>query len=286
MVIEVKFGKFQKLLIYIITGMSVFTIFMVIIRQTNVLNELDSKMFSFFSSVKNTLIDHPVETLFGWTDEYTTYHALRAENDALRKDIDRLNLYKAQLMEANREIDQLKQILDLKLSLSRYRLINATVIGRDLSSWNDTIKIDVGIDDQVAENYAVITTEGLIGRISSVDKNSAIVKLITVEDGSNKVSVKIQISAETTAEAYLESYDSEKKAFILKLLSTGYTVTPGMTVITSGMGGVFPSGLLVGTVSETVVLTNAVGMNVYVAPAASFSDFSYISVVKLIGSQE
>jgi rod shape-determining protein MreC len=59
-----------------------------------------------------------------------------------------------------------------------------------------------------------------------------------------------------------------------------------MTVITSGMGGVFPSGLLVGTVSETVVLTNAVGMNVYVAPAASFSDFSYISVVKLIGSQE
>ncbi|MDD2592693.1 MAG: rod shape-determining protein MreC [Erysipelotrichaceae bacterium] len=281
-----KFDKFQKLLIYIITALSVLTIFMVIIRQTHILSNLDTKLFSFFSSVKYTLIDHPVQTIFGWVDDYATYHLIRDENDALRKDIDSLNLYKAQLMEANREIDKLKEILDLKLALSRYELINATVVGRDLSSYNDTIKINVGRADNIVENCAVITTAGLIGRVSVVDENSSIVKLITVEDGSNKVSVKIQISADTTAEAYLEAYDSSKKAFVLKLLSTNYTVTPGMTVVTSGMGGVFPSGLLVGTVSETQVLSNAVGMNVYVIPYADFSNIDYVSVVKLMENQQ
>ncbi len=262
------------------------TMGMVIIRRTHVLDDIDTKLFSFFSSAKYTLIDRPFQTLFGWVDDYTEFYKLREENDLLRRDIDSLNLYKAQLMEANREIDELKDILNLKMSLSRYELINATVIGRDVSGWNDMIMINVGTNDGIDENYAVITTGGLIGRISKANQNSSIVKLVTVEDGSNKVSVKIQISANTTAEAYLESYDSTKHAFVLKLLSTGYTVTPGMTVVTSGMGGVFPSGLLVGTVLEVKVLTNAVGMNVYVVPSANFDNFHYVSVVKLIGSQE
>lgn len=285
MVIYVKLKRLQRVFIYVISGIMAFTIMMVIIRQVSVLNSVETKIYSLFSSVKYTLIDHPVETIVSWVDDYTTFFALRDENDALRADIESLNLYKAQLMESNREIDELKAILELKTSMSRYDLISATVIGRDISGWNDLIKIDVGINDGIDENYAVITTKGLIGRVTVASDNSSIVKLITTEDGSNKVSVKIQINAENTAEAYLESYDSEKNAFVLKLLSTGYTVTPGMTVITSGMGGVFPSGLLVGTVSEVSDLTNAVGMSVYVVPAADFSDFSYVSVVKIIGSE-
>ena len=285
MVIYVKLKRLQRVFIYVISGIMAFTIMMVIIRQVSVLNSVETKIYSLFSSVKYTLIDHPVETIVSWVDDYTTFFALRDENDALRADIESLNLYKAQLMESNREIDELKAILELKTSMSRYDLISATVIGRDISGWNDLIKIDVGINDGIDENYAVITTKGVIGRVTVASDNSSIVKLITTEDGSNKVSVKIQINAENTAEAYLESYDSEKNAFVLKLLSTGYTVTPGMTVITSGMGGVFPSGLLVGTVSEVSDLTNAVGMSVYVVPAADFSDFSYVSVVKIIGSE-
>lgn len=285
MVIYVKLKRLQRLLIYIISGILAFTIMMVIIRQVSVLNSVETKIYSVFSSVKYTIIDHPIETIVDWVDDYTTFFALKAENDALHRDIESLNLYKAQLMESNREIDELKAILELKTSMSRYDLISATVIGRDISGWNDLIKIDVGINDGIDENYAVITTKGLIGRVSVASDNSSIVKLLTTEDGSNKVSVKIQINADNTAEAYLESFDSEKNAFVLKLLSTGYTVTPGMTVITSGMGGVFPSGLLVGTVSEVIDLNNAVGMSVYVVPAADFSDFSYVSVVKLIGSE-
>jgi len=285
MVIYVKLKRLQRLLIYIISGILAFTIMMVIIRQVSVLNSVETKIYSVFSSVKYTIIDHPIETIVDWVDDYTTFFALKAENDALYRDIESLNLYKAQLMESNREIDELKAILELKTSMSRYDLISATVIGRDISGWNDLIKIDVGINDGIDENYAVITTKGLIGRVSVASDNSSIVKLLTTEDGSNKVSVKIQINADNTAEAYLESFDSEKNAFVLKLLSTGYTVTPGMTVITSGMGGVFPSGLLVGTVSEVIDLNNAVGMSVYVVPAADFSDFSYVSVVKLIGSE-
>ena len=114
MVIYVKLKRLQRLLIYIISGILAFTIMMVIIRQVSVLNSVETKIYSVFSSVKYTIIDHPIETIVDWVDDYTTFFALKAENDALYRDIESLNLYKAQLMESNREIDELKAILELK----------------------------------------------------------------------------------------------------------------------------------------------------------------------------
>ena len=72
----------------------------------------------------------------------------------------------------------------------------------------------------------------------------------------------------------------------MQLLTSGATVTEEMRVVTSGMGGVFPSGLLVGTVSKVEELSNAVGMNIYVRPAADFQSFNYVCVVRRQGASQ
>lgn len=280
-----KLSPFEKVLVAIIGVLLVFTVFFSIIRNSNVIDSVDNDVFSLSSIIKNALIEKPYETVFGWVRDVAGYKDIRDENDRLRKEIDSTNLYKSELMEALREIKELQDILDLKSTMTDFKLIDATVIGRDLSTYSSLIEIDVGEKDGIDENYAVITPKGLIGRIYKVYDSHSIVKLVTAEDGMNKVSVKIQISAEKTVSGYLETYDVEKGCFIIKLLSTGQTVTPNMSVLTSGLGGVFPSGLLVGTVTEVSELNNAVGMNIYVSPAADFDNFNYVSVVKMISEE-
>jgi rod shape-determining protein MreC len=109
--------------------------------------------------------------------------------------------------------------------------------------------------------------------------NQSIVRLLTTQTTTNRVSVKIQVSPETAAEAILQRYNPEKGAFEVTLLDTNVTINPKNTVITSGLGGVFPSGLLVGSVSEVEQLPNSLAVLVYVKPANNFYSFDYVFVV-------
>jgi rod shape-determining protein MreC len=204
---------------------------------------------------------------------------LKQENDYYRSQLDMLALYKAELEEAYRQIAQLKEVAGIKTAANEYQLTSAKVIYRSFDTFNHALVINQGSDDGVKVNQAVITTKGLIGKIVEVSKNSSIVRLLTTQDVQNKVSVKIQLSPSATAEAILERYDPNRGAYILQLLDTNSAVLKDMTVITSGLGGVFPAGLLVGQVNEVEQLVNAIGMKIYVTPAAEFRSFDYVFIV-------
>lgn len=74
--------------------------------------------------------------------------------------------------------------------------------------------IDVGSADGVGLNYAVITPKGLVSKVTKVNEHTSTVKLITAEDGLNKVSVKIEIDEGKTVDAILVRYDSNEQAFV------------------------------------------------------------------------
>lgn len=236
--------------------------------------------FNLFSTLEYTFFDKPTNSIFNWVDDYTSLWNVRNENDLLRQDIEAIQQLKMMLSQSNKKIVELEALLNLKQATQQYTFVAGNVTFRDLERWNDTIKIDVGSNAGVDENYAVISSAGLIGRVESVSEESAIVRLIISENGSNKVAVKIQVNAEITVEAILEYYDSNEQAFVVTLLDTGYTIKKGDLIITSGSGGVFPSGLMVGTVTDIAELNNAVGVKIYVSPAANFNDFNYVFVVK------
>lgn len=236
--------------------------------------------FSFWSNLGYTLILKPVTDLKGYTAEVASFWKTKAENAALRREIDTLGQYQAALEEAYREIQALKDLEGLKATYSTYTLLNGTILNRSSDSFNHILLIDLGSEDGVALDDAVVSTKGLIGKVLEVNPQSSVVLLLTSEQIPNKVTVKIQLDPAKTAEAILDRYDPNEQGFILKLLDTGSTITEGMKVITSGLGGAYPSGLLVGTVTKVDTLSDAVGLKITVDPAADFFDLGYIAVVK------
>ena len=91
-----------------------------------------------------------------------------------------------------KEIQELKDTLELNKTLTEYTPVNATILSRNKSYWFNTITIDKGSNSGIEKNMAVITKNGLIGKISKVSKTSSEVKLITSDDINFKVSVAIK----------------------------------------------------------------------------------------------
>lgn len=283
---KMKLNRFQKILLWLIGISLSLSLILNVVSVTTPFSEISRQGYNVFSMLKYSLIDYPVTTVTDFFTSFSRLWQVRQENDLLRTQVDQISSLQGQLAEAERQIEELKQIADLKTIVSDYDLIPSTVLSRTQEAWNNLLTIDVGSADGVGLNYAVITPKGLVGKVTKVNEHTSTVKLITAEDGLNKVSVKIEIDEGKTVDAILVKYDSNEQAFVMQLLTSGATVTEEMRVVTSGMGGVFPSGLLVGTVSKVEELSNAVGMNIYVRPAADFQSFNYVCVVRRQGASQ
>lgn len=275
-----RLSALNRILIRIIAGLLAIALFLGALRFSSTFSGYADEAFSFVSAMRVTLFDRPLQAAGDFLHDLTTLYQLKAENDRLRKQIDLLAQFQARLEEAYRDIEDLKTLNDLKTAMTDYHLIAAMVLNRPADTFNHRITLDIGATDGVEINDAVISSDGLIGKVISVTDQSADVLLLTTEQTLNKVSVKIQISQTATAEALLENYDPNSGSYILTLLETNSTIAPGMTVISSGLGATYPSGLLVGTVLKVETTQAAGGVLVYVTPAANFAHLNYVAVVK------
>lgn len=275
-----KLKKTQQILLILIAAMLALTLLFNVTKISSVSSGASNEVFGFFSLLKSSLIDKPFNGLNQFIYSFSNLYQVQIENDALRSQLDEIASMQATINELRRENSELKESNSLKLLNSEYQYIDATVINRSFESYQNIMTIDAGTDDGVFENMAVITSKGLIGKVQNAKSDYAIIRLLTTEDGANKVSVKITINETETADAILERFDADRQMYIVTLLSANTTITKDMSVTTSGMGGVFPSGILVGIVSEVEEIPNALSMKIYVKPSASFSDINYVKVVK------
>jgi rod shape-determining protein MreC len=269
---------FQRILMILIAVVMAVTFLLNVVKVAQPVAGAQAAGYGFFAMLRYALIENPIESLTSITEDIASFYKLKQENDYYRSQLEMLALYRAELEEAYRQIAQLKEVAGIKTAANEYTLSSAKVIYRSFDTFNHALVINQGSAEGVQVNQAVITTKGLIGKVVEVFDHSAIVRLLTTQDVQNKVAVKIQLSPSTSAEAVLERYDPNRNAFVLQLLDTNSAVLKDMTVISSGLGGVFPAGLLVGTVTEVEQLVNAIGMKIYVSPA-EFRSFDYVFVV-------
>lgn len=185
----------------------------------------------------------------------------------------------ATIKELKKEIDDLKQQLDLNHVLSEYTSINATVINRNVGYWYNTITIDKGSHDDIKEGMAVVVSGGLIGRIEKVSEFNSSVKLLTTDELSNKISVKINIEGKSVY-GLLVKYDKDKKVYLLEGISDSDKIEEGSYVTTTGLSEIFPSGILVGTVKNVTFDNYDLTKVVEVTPAADFHDITIVTVLK------
>ncbi|MFI3284542.1 MAG: rod shape-determining protein MreC [Erysipelotrichaceae bacterium] len=274
-----KLKQVQKILLSMIAILVSGSILLNVMRIQSPFQELADDGTHFFSLVKYSLLDKSFLSIADAAQTLSALYIVQEENDILKQQIDELAALQTLIVELQSENNQLKELNELEQLNSEFDYTNATVISRSYDTYANTIIINVGSQDGIELNEAVVTTDGLIGKIVSVNESTSSVRLLTTQDENNKVSVKIAISETEMADAILEKYDADKQMYLITLLSANTTITPNMIVMTSGMGGVFPSGLLVGVVDEVEEVANALTMKIYVKPSASYSNLNYVTVV-------
>ncbi len=169
---------------------------------------------------------------------YTEIGRLRGENVRLREEVQRLTRDVDQLRETAQAARRLEALLAFK-EQSPYRVVAARVVARDPSRWFATIVVDRGSTDGVVRNGSVVTADGAVGRVIETTPFTA--RVLLLSDPRSAVGVLLQNSREIGVVEGNGPGDLH-----LKYLSRASDIRPGDAVITSGQGGVFPRGIVVG----------------------------------------
>lgn len=291
-----KFTRTQKILMCLIGFFLALGLLFQGMRQASI----SDIGYSALSYLKYGLIDYPLTSIKNFASDFSNLWKVQEENDYLKEQLAMTENYQTLYENALREKKELQELLDMNDTLEDYTKISAKVISRDVSYWNDQLTLNVGSNDGIEKDMIVVNSQGVVGKIYKVQDTTSIVKLLTCEDKSNKVAVRINFTTEEdtsaeekskdssektkdtkqvdSVEGILESYDSDEQAYVVSLLDE-QEIKKGMQVVTSGKGGVYPSGLFVGTVKKTESLENQLGQVIYVEPVSNFQYFDYVTVI-------
>lgn len=224
------------------------------------------------------LVTSPLQYVFdssieGVADAWIHYFYLvdtAAENEKLLEQNRNLNESLTQLEEVRLENQRLKRLLEFKEDQD-VATLPARVIAEDASSWFRTVMIDKGTKHGVVEGLPVVVAEGVVGRVVRVSSKASRVLLIT--DASSAVASLIQ---DNRARGICRG---QGEALTFDFVLRQEEVHVGDRVVTSGMGGVFPKGLVIGTVKDFDRKEFGLFQAVTVNPAVDFSHLEEVLVM-------
>jgi rod shape-determining protein MreC len=170
---------------------------------------------------------------------------LAEQNRQYREEIDRLEGSLIRLREVELENRDLRQMLGLRDVAPPGSLLSANVIARDPLALVNAVTIDRGSADGIAPNQAVVTWRGVVGRVVDVHQKSA--KVLLVTDVTSAVSARIQ-DTDSRATGTLRGVGDGTLLF--QYIPRNDKLQVGQVAITSGIGGVFPAGLVVGRITQ------------------------------------
>ena len=175
------------------------------------------------------------------------------------------------LKEAERENKVLRALLNLR-DKNPSGGVAARVVGRDIHHWNQSILINKGGVDGIEKDDPVVSSGGLIGRIREVSPHLSRVLLIT--DPASGVGAVLQSSRLTG----IVKGDS-RGGCVISYLPRRVTINPGEKVLTSGLGRIYPSGLLIGTIDRVYRKRFGLYQTADLIPAASFDRLEEVMVI-------
>lgn len=205
---------------------------------------------------------------------FTDVSKLKEENENLKQENSKLqqDLREFEIVKSENEI--LKEYVNLKDKYTQYSTVPAYVINKDISNYNNCIVINVGSNDGIKAGMAVISDKGLVGQIISVTSNTA--KVQTIVDTSSSISCTLTASRDTIiARGTLEANSTLTATYI----PTEASIIEGDTIETSGLGGVYPKGIIVGTVTKVSNTKNIVDRYAKVKTAVDFSKLETVLVI-------
>ncbi len=270
--------KNRKLFLVVLGVIMICAVLSYTIKTDRDLNTAESFIKDSVVEVQK-LFYKPLHGFSEMVGEFFSLKEVRKENQILKSNVEKLESIEAENIELKQEIEKLKDELNIEHVLTDYDYLNATVVSRNSFYWYNMLTIDKGSHNGIKEGMVVINSTGLIGKITNVSTFSSDVKLITTNDTNNKISVTIT-SGENKLTGVINGYDYKNGLLNVEGISNTATVNVGDFVYTSGLGGVFPSGILIGKVETITTDVYDLAKIIQVKPSAKFDDINYVTILK------
>lgn len=256
--------------------LTVIILIILVLISNNKLNKM-----SFIEKTLNTIV-MPVQ------NGYTYLKNKVAGNNTFFENIDKLSEENERLKNENSELEQklrelevikaenqtLKEYLDLTEKYNSYTTIPAYIINKDYSNYSNTFIINVGEEDGIKENMTVIADKGLVGHVISVSKNTS--KVETIIDTSSAVSICFS----STGDKAICKGTLVSNELKVEFISTKATILENDTIETSGMGGIYPKGITIGTVNKIMQTKNLTDRYAVITPAVDFDKLETVLIIK------
>ena len=207
----------------------------------------------------------------GFVRDYLDLVGVRQENLRLKEQLATLQTNHARLVELEIENHHLSDLLELRDALAM-SAVAAQVIGSDASSLSHTLVLAQGSRDGLRRDDAVISTEGVVGKLIAVAPNAS--RVLLIDDHNSG----------------LDAFDQRSRArgivsgvidggLVLKYVDRTEDVKPGDAIVTSGMDGIFPRGLLVATVAKVSQEGPGLFLNLDLNPAVDFRKLEQVLIL-------
>ena len=209
----------------------------------------------------------------GNTNFFANLDALKLENENLKTENSKLaqSLRELEIMKA--ENDTLKEYLGLTKKYANYQAVPAYIISKDISNYSSTFVINIGRRDGIEENMTVIADEGLVGYVISVTDETA--KVQTIVDSSSSTSASLMNSDESI----ICKGSLNDKMLKATYIPTEANIAEEDTVETSGMGGIYPKGIIIGKVKTVDDTKNILDRYAWIETAVDFDKVETVLVI-------
>jgi rod shape-determining protein MreC len=270
-----RFTRFQRVLMVILIFCTIFSCLMLSLRQ----NTLTNPGYSAWTYIKYGLIDYPLTSLANATEDVSNLWHVYSDNVYLNEQLASQRSYQTLYQEEKNKNQELETLINMQNTLQSATSISARVMTRSAANWNQTCTISAGSAQGVEKNMLVLSSAGAVGMISDVQTSTSTVAFLTGDAMENDIAIKISLDDGASVEGVLSGYDSSKNAYTVYLFDNTATIATGALVATSGKGGNYPSGILVGTVVDMSIEDDAIVPTIYVQPVDNISSFDYVLVV-------
>ncbi|HHV72413.1 MAG TPA: rod shape-determining protein MreC [Clostridia bacterium] len=233
---------------------------------------IEQSVNALFSPLQRgvTFVQNKLEETFSF---FGRIISLKKENEQLKAENERLKAANNRLRQLEEENWRLRKLLFMAENVE-HKMVPAKVIARDPSNWFSQIVINKGRREGIGSNMAVVTNEGIVGRVIEVTNDSAKVMLIT--DNGSSIGIR---SRRTRDLGVAKGQGEQSKFLLLDYLALESDVRPGDVFVSSGLGGVIPEGIVVGSVTEVEEGYLGLTKRAKLEPAVDFSKLEEVFVI-------
>lgn len=265
-----KLGDRKNLIILVSLVLVSFALMTFDIRRSKSPTIFETVLMWVVSPVQN-LITYTLDSANDVVDHYLLTAQVSEENEKLQQEIDKLIRQNNELREELRQRDRVGDLMNYQKERQLESVV-ARVIGRDATQWARVVYINKGTQDGIRENLAVVTNMGVVGHVIQAGLNTS--KVMLIVDGRSSVDT-------------LFSYDRISGIVVgtgmefceMKFVPITAEVNVGDQIISSGLGGVYPKGLVVGTVISITKATQGLFQEITIAPSADFGRLEEVLIL-------